>query len=554
MSLMDELHKLVEQANQKNPTTGSENNQMNTTAATRDEAAVAEAHSQILQNLAALAGKSIKQDDPTLTFPSRHPLTVEAKERRIGIPEGMPAETAVEVLNEHIDDQKQVAQIKHDFNARFEEVMVATFRVMRREFGTVGKGMRIPQMFGGSEPPRTQDFVVGLDAQGQPVYERAVPVSPFTFAPLGANAVISPNMWMHPEYGRLGSLIFEVRKETAPAVEGLIVAIEAEIRSASIYKGKVLDLARGNDGEYKLKHKHVNVDQFLVYNPDVAQDMQYEVWGNIEQADVYDRVGMKSVFKVGMEGMYGSGKTETAMRTARLAADHGVTAVIVKPSVTDKITDLVSAFRIAEMYAPSLLVIEDWDKFFTSGYTQADESTLTNLLDGADSKTHRVSVLWTTNNLDLIPKSMMRNGRTDATITFGPLERGPVESMFRAVLGDELKEGTDFDAVYEEVKDLGPSFIRGTFDKARKYSIITNRGQVGMPLGTEDLIQAARVMKKQVNRFENAKATEHKKPTLDSLFANAISERVAQVVRISQVDLEDGEIMISDEELETLKA
>ena len=467
MSLMDELNKLVEQANQKNPTTGSENNQMNTTAATRDEAAVAEAHAQILQNLAALAGKSIKQDDPTLTFPSRHPLTVEAKERRIGIPEGMPAETAVEVLNEHIDDQKQVAQIKHDFHARFEEVMVATFRVMRREFGTVGKGMRIPQMFGGSEPPRTQDFVVGLDAQGQPVYERAVPVSPFTFAPLGANAVISPNMWMHPEYGRLGSLIFEVRKETAPAVEGLIVAIEAEIRSASIYKGKVLDLARGNDGEYKLKHKHVNVDQFLVYNPDVAQDMQYEVWGNIEQAD---------------------------------------------------------------------------------------ESTLTNLLDGADSKTHRVSVLWTTNNLDLIPKSMMRNGRTDATITFGPLERGPVETMFRAVLGDELKEGTDFDAVYEEVKDLGPSFIRGTFDKARKYSIITNRGQVGMPLGTEDLIQAARVMKKQVNRFENAKATEHKKPTLDSLFANAISERVAQVVRISQVDLEDGEIMISDEELETLKA
>ena len=214
-----------------------------------------------------------------------------------------------------------------------------------------------------------------------------------------------------------------------------------------------------------------------------------------------------------------------------------MTAIIVKPSVTDRIEDLVGAFRIAEMYQPSLLVIEDWDKFFTSpSYSSADESTITNLLDGADSKTFKVNMLWTTNNIADIPKSMMRNGRTDCTITFGPLDRGPVEEMYHAVLGDQLRDDVDFDKVYEEVKDLGPSFIRGTFDKAKKYSIISNNGVAGQPLGTEDLIQAARVMKKQDDRFATARSTDRKVVTFDSLLANTVQKQVTNVLSAASVD------------------
>lgn len=523
-----------------------ENDQMNAKL-TEDQINAA----QILESLAALTGKTLSQDEPILQFPNTNPVTVQAKERRIGLPETTTVPKAIEILTEYEAGLKEVTQVKHDFDARFEEVMVATQRVFRRVFGTVGRGKKIESFFG-SEPPRTMNFVVGLDSDGNKVIEYSVPVSAFAFAPLGTNAQITPSGWNHPQYGTLGSLIFEVRKANVPAVEGLVKLIQDEIKTASIYKGQVLDLARGNDGrsEYDLRHRHVKTDRNLVYNPDVAQDLTYELWGNIEYAKQFDANGIKPVFRVGMEGIYGSGKTETAMHTARKASEHGMTAIIVKPSVTDRITDLVSAFRIAEMYAPSILVIEDWDKFFTSpNYSTADESAITNLLDGADSKTHQVNLLWTTNNLADIPKSMMRNGRTDCTITFGPLDREPVEQMYHAVLGGQLRDDVDFDKVYEEVKDLGPSFIRGTFDKARKYSIISNRGVAGQPLGTEDLIQAARVMKKQDERFSAAKATERKVVTFDSLLRTMMRGETAQVLGVTEIDVNDGEVMVHSDRL-----
>lgn len=508
----------------------------------------------VLDSLAGLAGKSFATESPLLEFPKENPIGVAAGEKRIGKPESMSPEQVIETTMEFVADQKQMTAVHQNFDARFDEVMVATIRVFRRVFGTVGKGKRIETMFS-SMPPQTENITVGLDRDGNKIIESAVPISPFAFAPLGEGAEVQPGMWEHPQYGRLGKLTFEVRKRYAPAVEGLVKLIEAEIKSNSIYKGQVLDLARARDGlGYDLRHRHVRTDQHMVYNPDVAQDLKYELWGNIEHTAQFEANGMKPVFRVGMEGIYGSGKTETAMVTAKKASQAGMTAIIVKPSITDKISDIASAFRIAEMYAPSLLLIEDWDKFFTSNnYTSSDESTITNLLDGADSKTHQVNVLWTTNNLNLIPKSMMRNGRTDCTITFGPLERGPVEEMYSTVLGDQLKDDVDFNAVYEEVKDLGPSFIRGTFDKARKYSIISNGGVAGMPLGTEDLIQAARVMKKQNNRFDEATATQHTTVTFDSLLRATVVNNMAEVLKNTKLEARGGEdLSVNTEALETL--
>lgn len=509
---------------------------------------------EILNALANVAGKTLTQDDPILEFPKTSPVSVAAHERRIGIPEETTVPKAIEILTEHQAGLKEVTQVKHEFDARFEEVMVATQRVLRRAFGTVGRGKKIESFFG-SEPPRTQNFVVGLDSNGDKIVEYSIPVSPFAFAPLGTNAVIHPTYWNHPQYGMLGALVFEVRKANVPAVEGIVKLINDEIRANSIYKGRVLELARPSSGDqaYDLRHRHITTDKHLVYNPDVEKDLEYELWGNIRHAGSFEENGMKSVFRVGMEGMYGSGKTETALETARKATEAGMTAIIIKPSVTDRIDDLVGAFRIAEMYAPSLLVIEDWDKFFTSpSYSSADESTLTNLLDGADSKTYKVNMLWTTNNIEDIPKSMMRNGRTDCTITFGPLERGPVEKMYHDVLGSQLRDDVDFDAVYEEIKDLGPSFIRGTFDKARKYSIISNNGIAGQPLGTDDLIQAARVMKKQDDRFTNARATDRKVVTFDSLMGGMVRKQVMQVLNTTNVEIVgvgEGNLSVDDSNL-----
>src|SRR5699024_7226761 len=115
--------------------------------------------------------------------------------------------------------------------------------------------------------------------------------------------------------------------------------------------------------EYDLRHRYVQTDEHLVYNEDVARDLAYEVWGKMEHSGVITSQGIKPSLKIGFEGIYGSGKTETAMITAKKATEFGMTAIIVKPGVDDRISDIATAFRIAEMYAPALLVIEDWDKF-----------------------------------------------------------------------------------------------------------------------------------------------------------------------------------------------
>ena len=454
--------------------------------------------------LASIKAAEAKQehavDKPIVEFPKRAGIEVRAGETRIGLPEDMTPEKATRVMGEYVEAQKQTIRSVRQIKGRIEDVWIAVHMICEKQWGTTGRG--IP--FRG-QPPMFDDVQIGVDANGRSITKRVI-VSNFSLEPLSAE--IDYGAWMHEEYGVCGMVSVVSTKSNEAKVTAFLDAVETFVENHSIYKGKVVEFRRKKNpdqmGEYELTHRAVKADQNIVYTRYTEKRLKYNLFGTIEQSDAFKAANMRNTFRTLLYGPYGSGKTECTIMAAAKASEYGWTTVFFSPGQDDGIRDLEAAHNLAALYAPSLLVVEDVDRYYAHDSVNA-KSHITNILDGMKSKTSGVSILMTTNHLDNIPQAATRPGRMDALIEIGFLDEEATERMFRQLLGDELADDVDFSQVYEMVKETGPSFIRSTFDRARKNSIITNDGEAGHALTTDDLVFSAAEMKEQSDTHSSTK-------------------------------------------------
>lgn len=421
-------------------------------------------------------------------------------------------------IDTEIKVQEATTAVEHDFECRREEGAIAIKRVLKDIYGATGLTLR-ETLFGDLVPPQ-EDIKIGVKEglNGKPVYiyEKA-PMFSFTLPLIQTEFQL--DTWVDDDQTEYMKIRAVTKVEHEVSIEGFCQMVERELELNSIYRNKILSYEALNDGTYKLDYVLRKIDPIFTYSEHVEERLQQSVWRIIRHREAFVEKGMQSIFKVLLWGPAGTGKTGACITSEVLAQEHGQTVIEYNPTGLPSVRDLKRCVALAKRLGPSMLFIEDYEKFFGDENAN-DRSAFSYLVDGAD-KNDRISMLFTSNHKEKIDPLMSRGGRMTDSIEIGMLDKVATRILLGKALKDKLAPDTDFDAVWEKTKDFGPSFLLQCYKKAAHvaFGIFLDKGgnkdEYEGVIGTEGLLGAAESSDEQIRFFnELTAAREQKEPTL----------------------------------------
>ena len=183
-----------------------------------------------------------------------------------------------------------------------------------------------------------------------------------------------------------------------------------------------------------------------------------QIADTLKNREVYEALGASSPRGLMLYGKPGVGKT--TMADALIKESRRKSFVCRKTKGGDSfIDDIVETFKKAEKDAPSLVLLDDLDKFANEddGHRDAEEYvTVQACID--DLRGKEVFVLATVNNTSKLPRSLLRHGRFDRQIEVPTPNRADSEAIIRHYL-EKKKLGVELDMdrldkVYEDFLKL----------------------------------------------------------------------------------------------------
>lgn len=216
----------------------------------------------------------------------------------------------------------------------------------------------------------------------------------------------------------------KIRQKSLPTLRLLIKKTRELLGSHSLYKGKAFRVGmeiqtQGFDQKLTMENPEFIDVNFapadLVLNQSTWDLLNASLWTPIE------RTAQTRFFKVSLkrgillQGPYGTGKSLTALTTAKKAQENHWTFVYLK-----NVKDLKRVYPFAARYAPCVIFAEDIDLVVKHADEDGEDGVnmLNNVLDGVDSKDKDIILVLTTNHIEQIPLSMLRPGRFDAMIEY----------------------------------------------------------------------------------------------------------------------------------------
>lgn len=439
----------------------------------------AEKGQNVLAALALLAGGQLDSEDDIIF-----------EGDTLKIPVGWTIQRARQLLEKREEDDEQVYNVVRDFNYRPADGSRATARVIKRVFGMT-LGARTPGFFR-SNPPTLVSVQIDVDKHEQVPSGRLL-------LPHFDGAYVDLSATMHPELGIIFRLSGACKRREKDALEGLFMEIEKELRANSIYRGKVITASETPE--------FVDLSGFdpedVVYTQQVTHELGAFVWTNIDYPQALrdaNQIGKRSIV---LTGKYGVGKTLAMLLTAHRARkrlDEGlepITTIVVRPGL-DR---WEYAMQLARLLGRCVIFVEDVDTL-----VQHDPMGLSRLLDEMDglrTKGADVTTVFTTNHINRLHKGMLRPGRIDAVIEIDAMDREGVERLTRRVVGDKLQEPCDFDRVYKSVDGFTPAFVKAALDRAVRFSIYRNQGELGT-ISEDDIVFSAESLRKQEQLMHDA--------------------------------------------------
>lgn len=451
----------------------------------------------LLTKLAEVSGAAFQEED----------LTYEGD--RLVIPAGKSAEWAVQTLENHMRASQKVTRYTRQFKFRPWDGAAAAHRAIKKLTGTSGVGKATWSFFTGSTPPQLVDIPVSVDETIQ------VPWGEIEVALF--DGTLRMNAVQDRELGQLFQLEVDCPRKYRAAVEGLFAMVQHELETASIYRGKAFNGAERPDFVDLRGVDPRNV----VYSEDVMAQLQANVWSVLDYTEAMRENNVPLKRSVLLHGPYGTGKTLAAFLTAQRAIANGWTFIYCRPGKDD----LDATMQTARLYQPAVVFFEDVDVISDATQGVDQVSTLLDMFDGITAKGTELMVILTTNHVERIHKGMVRPGRLDAMVEIGHLDATGVERLIKAVVpGDKLDGDIDYQSVFNAMEGFLPAFVKEATDRAKRYSIARNHGQLGS-ISEEDLILAAGGLRPQLDIMNGA----HERPEIDSI-DTAISRTVRRAV------------------------
>jgi hypothetical protein len=128
-----------------------------------------------------------------------------------------------------------------------------------------------------------------------------------------------------------------------------------------------------------------------------------------------------------LAGNPGTGKTESVLAIANDLKMKNVT--IIKTVVCDHLKEKM---ELAEMLAPSLLILDDIDMYLGSrkaGGFSSNLGSFLDVLDGTEKINHAVGIIATTNSIELLDLAAQRPGRFDRTLSFDDITKDNIKNI-----------------------------------------------------------------------------------------------------------------------------
>jgi hypothetical protein len=439
------------------------------------------------------------------------------------LPEGADYADIIRILHRKIEEDENMMAFKRQYKFRPFDGARAAMACFKEAFGLVvhrSHGWSLPQLI---------DLPVDVGKTEQvPWGDLEIPFLPGVTFVLG--------FYDDDEYGRLFEINAVGPRKWRSHVNGVFELIADELARNSLYRGKAFD------GQEKAEFIDTSVvDRTkVVYSDETMSQIEANVWSLLRYTDTFRSEGLPLKRAVLFEGPYGTGKTLASTITAQEAVANGWTFVYCRPN-KDNIEDCLATARL---YQPSVVFVEDVD-IIAEGESDSKSSIarMLDLFDGISSKNTEILMVLTTNHVEQIHKGMIRPGRLDSIIHIGALDAGGVQRLAYAVLpAAQIGEHVDWDKVGLAMDGFLPAFVKEAIDRAKRFALVRNKGEVRRPLTTQDFVNAGLSLRSQLELMEGAK--EGRSPdSLSLALKRQVAEAVSTVLDGTHIHrMSDGEI------------
>lgn len=416
-----------------------------------------------------------------------------------GRPKQMTLPKAIRALQDFQELENQVYTIHEFFTGMPHDAAHAFVQVLKARYGWVNPQTK--QTIFGPQPP--QMVTVRTGASPEDFVE--VPVGEFKLPDISVN--LETGFDYNPSNRRSGSFVSfflhaEVKHEDRKIIQELIAQTRAYLEVGSIYRGKAMRLPVDSSGSVESNVAPIFIDlsgvdpRGLVLTRQNEELLNHTVWTPIRHTQRLRDLNISRKRGALLYGPYGTGKTLSALVTAKLAIENGWTFIML-----DKPEGLVQALEMAKLYQPAVVFAEDIDRVVDKRRGD-DANDVLNTIDGALSKSAEVITVLTTNHIENIAEAMLRPGRLDAVIEVTLPDADAAKRLVRLYAGDLLDDTVDLSKLGGLVAGFIPAVI----------AEVVNRSKLGMIARGDNELAASDLEVAAVGLKEHAKLLERKEP------------------------------------------
>jgi transitional endoplasmic reticulum ATPase len=325
--------------------------------------------------------------------------------------------------------------------------------------------------------------------------------------------------------------VFYVTGSVKMAEKATITAIIEKareiIRDHSIYRGKALRFEVDSYGNLPKNFEPEFIDlakvdaSELIHSEDTQNSININVWAPIFHTAEFRKHKIPLKRSVLFSGPFGTGKTMTALVTAKHCVDNGWTFIML-----DKPQGLSEAIKFAERYQPALIFAEDIERVTRSRDEEGNK--LLNTIDGL-KKGQDVFIILTTNNQEEITEAMRRPGRIDAVIPINAPDGEAAVKLVRMYSRGLVKSHTNIDALRQHVEGWTSAVLRELVERAKAAMIWNSR----QDLDERSLISTAISMRAHK---EWADGTGKPKQTNEEIAASMFGQLLGMGPRLTELE------------------
>lgn len=406
------------------------------------------------------------------------------KLEKIILPPGMTYGIGARVLQEMEASENKEVKVFRMLHGIPADCLIAMWHAIKIRYGF--SSLQDTQSFFGPIPPMMVNLPVGVGENTSVPYGKISP-------PAWEKGYIQPSL---TDTGDGIAIVGQVKQKFVDTVNEIMDEAEKTLATASIYKGKAIDLDLsylGNKDGYNpttMSPTFCNPSRLkkedLILNADAAMMYKLNIFSRLENQELIKRLGMTFKHGVLLSGPFGVGKTQSAAVIQRLAVENNITFINLKTPLY-----FAQALELGRKYGPTVLFVEDIDALFEGQERTHGVNSILNTLDGVKSKdAFDVLVVLTTNNVKAISAAMMRAGRIDTLVCMDYPDASTVGRFIKyfgkSYISEEVANDTD---VCAKLAGRAPAFINKIVLEALMSAHL--RDEANPQIAKEDLLLLA---------------------------------------------------------------